>query len=204
MCTLSPQTTHTQPAVCSQSARGGLVGGVVWLRRAPGGWAQGSGAEQLGSSVPPTQGQSCPVWGGLQVWWGPLGLVQRYLRRERGLALSSAGPAPLLGDACSPLTPQHPQKGGPWTQWVLNTLLWPQMTKRPPIPSPPPAKITQWASPGLPVKWGVCNLKTTLHGSPHFLTFSSRVGSPASAPHHSETVKSQGPWLMPRYLGWTH
>ena len=30
MCTLSPQTTHTQPAVCShESARGGLVGGVV-------------------------------------------------------------------------------------------------------------------------------------------------------------------------------
>ena len=91
-----------------------------------------SGARSL-----PPGGSPALCGGGSEYGGGPLGLVQRHLRRERGLALSIAGPAPPLGDACSPLTPQHPQKGGPWTRWVLNTLLWPQMTKRPP-PAPLP------------------------------------------------------------------
>ena len=55
-----------------------------------------SGARSL-----PAGGSPALCVGGSEYGGGPLGLVQRHLRRERGLALSIAGPAPPLGDACS-------------------------------------------------------------------------------------------------------
>lgn len=140
----SPPAPATGLPRCSHTSRRRWAGGrgrSDWGGLAEG-WALASGAKQSGSSVPPDLGQPCLVQGcersgggALSTWRmeTPLGVEGTWRDLEWVLLL-------LQGVSCSPLNPQHPQKGPGHGRCSIHSWGANDMT------STPLKKIPQWAS----------------------------------------------------------